>query len=128
MNAPEPPADKPLWNDLEKKFHEPARLALVTLLCEQPKGLAFQDLKEACAMTDGNLSRHLRVLEEGGVVRQNKSGRGRSARTLVTLTASGREEFLDYLQALERVLNGAKVALAPQPRPRFTLSHLAEAS
>lgn len=119
--------DKPLWTDLEKKFHEPARLALVTVLCESPAGLGFQDLKEQCSMTDGNLSRHLKVLEEGGVVQQHKSGRGRGARTLVVLTAQGRNDFLEYLQALERVLHGAMGALDPAFSP-FAFQPLAVAS
>jgi len=109
MNA----SDKPLWSDLEKKFHEPARLALVTALCESPAGLGFQELKEFCGMTDGNLSRHLKVLEEGGIVQQHKTGRGRRARTQVVLTRGGRDAFLEYLQALERVLHGALEALEP---------------
>ncbi len=99
--------DKPHWNDLEKKFHEPARLALVTALCERPGGLGFQELKQRCGMTDGNLSRHLKVLEDGHIVRMHRAGRGRKAHTQVTLTPEGREEFHLYLQALERVLHGA---------------------
>ncbi len=127
MNIPE----KPLWSDLEKKFHEPARLALVTTLCERPAGLGFQDLKARCGMTDGNLSRHLKVLEEGGVVQQHKAGRGRRARTLVILTPDGREAFLEYLQALERVLHGALDALEPGKSGRVAgeiLANLATAS
>jgi DNA-binding transcriptional ArsR family regulator len=99
--------DKPHWNDLEKKFHEPARLALVTALCDRPGGLGFQDLKQRCGMTDGNLSRHLKVLEEGRIVRMHRAGRGRKAHTQVILSPEGRDEFRLYLQALERVLHGA---------------------
>ena len=101
------------WNEIEKKFHEPARLALVTALCSCPKGLGFQDLKSQCGLTDGNLSRHLKVLEEAGIVQQHKFGKGRRSRTLVILTPAGRGEFMDYLQALERVLHGAIEALEP---------------
>jgi DNA-binding transcriptional ArsR family regulator len=109
------PMNKPHWNDLEKKFHEPARLALVTALCERPAGLGFQDLKKRCGMTDGNLSRHLKVLEEGNVVRLHRAGRGRKAHTQVTLTPEGREEFHLYLQALEKVLHGALSSLQDAP-------------
>lgn len=122
-----PTAPKPLWNDLEKKFHEPARLALVTALCEHPAGMGFLELKDRCSMTDGNLSRHLKVLEEGGVVRQHKAGKGRRSRTQVVLTPGGREAFLEYLLALERVLHGALDALEPVDEPA-TLSLLASAS
>jgi len=123
MNA----SDKPLWSDLEKKFHEPARLALVTALCESPAGLGFQELKEFCAMTDGNLSRHLKVLEEAGAIQQHKTGRGRRARTQVVMTPGGRDAFWEYLQALERVLHGALEALEPA-QPPYPFTVLAAAS
>ncbi len=113
------------WNEIAKTFHEPARLALVTALCSESKGLGFQELKSCCGLTDGNLSRHLKVLEEAGVVQQLKSGRGPRARTLVWLTARGREEFLVYLQSLERVLHGALEALEPEVSARPPLSSLA---
>ncbi len=105
------------WNEIEKKFHEPARLALVTALCGAINGLGFQDLKLHCALTDGNLSRHLKVLEEAGIVQQHKCGRGRRARTQVVLTASGRKEFLEYLHALERFLHGAIRSMEPAGHP-----------
>lgn len=114
--------DKPHWNDLEKKFHEPARLALVTALCERPGGLGFQDLKLRCGMTDGNLSRHLKVLEEGEIIRLHRAGRGRKAHTQVVLSPKGREEFHLYLQALERVLHGALTQPTPETAPRVTFA------
>ena len=116
------------WNELEKKFHEPARLALVTTLCETADGFGFQELKSRCGMTDGNLSRHLKVLEEGGVVTQHKAGKGRRARTLVVLTPEGREAFLEYLQTLEGVLNGALEALEPARMDSPVMAGLAAAS
>jgi len=44
-------------------IHERARLSVLTSLITNPKGLIFNDLKQLCSLTDGNLSRHLRVLE-----------------------------------------------------------------
>jgi DNA-binding HxlR family transcriptional regulator len=49
-------------------IHERARLSVLTSLVTNPKGLAFGDLKQLCALTDGNLNRHLRVLEQGKMV------------------------------------------------------------
>ena len=98
---------KPLWNALERSIHEPARLALVTTLCSTGTGLGFRELKESCGLTDGNLSRHLKVLETSGIIQITKKGRGRSSRTRVAMTPAGREAFMDYLQSLERVLQGA---------------------
>jgi DNA-binding transcriptional ArsR family regulator len=103
--------DKPLWNELEKSIHEPARLALVTTLCASPEGLGFQELKHQCGLTDGNLSRHLKVLEEAGIICLQKAGKGRGSHTRVTMTREGREAFLKYLHSLEQVLHGALQSL-----------------
>ncbi len=106
--------DKPLWNELEKSIHEPARLALVTTLCSSPEGLGFQELKLQCGLTDGNLSRHLKVLEEADIILLHKVGKGRHSRTKVTMTREGREAFLKYLHSLEQVLHGALQVLDPE--------------
>lgn len=119
------PINKPHWNDLEKTFHEPARLALITALCERPAGLSFQDLKQRCGMTDGNLSRHLKVLDESGIVHLHRAGRGRKAHTQVHLTPEGQDQFFLYLQALEGVLNGA---LSTRRRASSPLGTFAAAS
>lgn len=103
--------NKPLWNELEKSIHEPARLALITRLCAEKEGLGFQALKAECGLTDGNLSRHLKVLEEAKIVHQHKVGKGRSSHTTISITPDGRESFLRYLQSLEKVLHGALDAL-----------------
>jgi DNA-binding transcriptional ArsR family regulator len=103
--------NKPLWNELEKSIHEPARLALITRLCAEKQGLGFQELKADCGLTDGNLSRHLKVLEEAGIIHLHKVGKGRSSHTRVVPTPDGRESFLRYLHSLEKVLHGALDAL-----------------
>lgn len=103
--------NKPVWNDLEKSIHEPARLALVTRLCAEKDGLGFQELKSECGLTDGNLSRHLKVLEESNIICMHKVGKGRRSHTSVILTPDGREAFLRYLYSLEKVLHGALYAL-----------------
>jgi len=102
---------KPVWNDLERSIHEPARLAVVTKLCGEAAGLGFQELKQHCGLTDGNLSRHLKVLEEAGIVKLSKAGRGRKAHTRVRMTPEGREAFSRYLLSLEKILNSAMDAL-----------------
>lgn len=117
--------DKPLWNELEKSIHEPARLGLITCLCAQPDGLGFQDLKMECGLTDGNLSRHLKVMQEAGLVMIHKAGRGRTSRTKVTLTPTGRTAFLSYLHSLEKVLHVAVEALDAESQPSTHFSALA---
>lgn len=97
---------------LGKIFHEPNRLAIMSALCAAPGGLTFNDLKAACKLTDGNLSRHLAVLEEAGAVRMKKAFVGVKPRTTVFITEGGLDRFNDYLTALEEVLEQARRAQA----------------
>jgi len=111
------------YDGLDRVIHEKARLGLLTSLIAHPKGLAFSDLKQLCGLTDGNLSRHLQVLQEAGLVEIRKGYDGNRPLTTCTLTAAGRGRFLDYLAVLERVVRdaaeAAERALEPggQPRP-----------
>ena len=89
--------------DLERVFHEKARLGILTSLATHGKGLLFNDLKELCELTDGNLSRHLQVLREAGLVDIDK----RDRQTMCRLTAEGRERFESYIAELERVVRDA---------------------
>ena len=65
------------YEGLDRVIHEKARLGLLTSLMAHPKGLAFADLKQLCGLTDGNLSRHLAVLER--LVRDAAKAAGREA-------------------------------------------------
>jgi hypothetical protein len=60
------------YDGLDRVMHEKARLGVLTSLVAHPKGLAFGDLKQLCGLTDGNLSRHLRVLHEAGWSRSTR--------------------------------------------------------
>src|ERR1700752_4783734 len=64
------------YDGLDRVIHEKARLGLLTSLMAHPKGLAFADLKQLCGLTDGNLSRHLQVLQEAGLVEVTKGYEG----------------------------------------------------
>ena len=96
---------------LDRVIHERARLSVLTSLVSHPKGLAFVDLKELCALTDGNLSRHLKVLEEAGLVEIVEGHDGSRPQTLCRLTNSGRKRFLEYLTTLEQVVRDAAAAV-----------------
>ena len=103
---------------LERIFHEPSRLAIMSALCATREGLAFNDLKATCSLTDGNLNRHLKVLDEDGVIRIEKSFVGAKPRTMVHITKSGLNRFSDYLAALAEVLQNAQTAvLADERKP-----------
>ena len=100
------------YDALERIFHEPHRLAIMSALCGAMDGQAFNDLKSECELTDGNLSRHLKTLENAGAVRIKKSFVGSKPRTTVFASEEGREGFLEYLKALEGVLTRAAEAVA----------------
>ncbi len=118
MPTPESPSAPFAYDGLDRVIHEKARLGLLTSLMTQPKGLAFADLKQLCGLTDGNLSRHLQVLQEAGLVELIKGYEGNRPLTTCRLTPSGRERFLDYLAVLERVVRDAAKAAGDQAVPR----------
>ena len=95
------------YEGLDRVIHERARLSVLTSLITNPKGLTFGDLKQLCALTDGNLSRHLRVLERGKMVEIMKGHERNRPQTLCRITASGRKRYLEYLSTLEQVVRDA---------------------
>jgi DNA-binding HxlR family transcriptional regulator len=98
------------YDGLDRVIHEKARLGLLTSLMAHPKGLAFADLKQLCGLTDGNLSRHLQVLQEAGLVEVTKGYEGNRPHTSCRLTKIGRRRFLDYLAVLEQLVRDAAKA------------------
>jgi DNA-binding transcriptional ArsR family regulator len=104
------------YEGLDRVIHERARLSVLTSLVTNPKGLPFNDLKQLCGLTDGNLSRHLSVLERAKMVEINKSIEGNRPLTVCKITASGRRRYLGYLAVLEQViLDGAAAVGAETP-------------
>src|ERR1700709_288190 len=95
------------YNGLDRVIHEKARLGLLTSLMSHPKGLAFADLKQLCGLTDGNLSRHLGVLQEAGLVEVTKGYEGNRPHTSCRLTKTGRPRLLEYLAVLEGLVRDA---------------------
>lgn len=100
---------------LEKLFHEPSRLAILSALCTARKGLSFTELRDQCHLTDGNLSRHLKALEAERVVRIRKTFVGDKPRTTVELTHDGLGRFSLYLDTLAAVLQDARRAARHEP-------------
>ena len=95
------------YEGLDRVIHEKARLGVLTSLIAHPKGLLFGDLKQLCDMTDGNLSRHLQVLEEAGLIDIVKRFEGNRPQTICRITAEGRKRFMRYLAVLEQVVRDA---------------------
>lgn len=95
------------YEGLDRVIHERARLSILTSLATHPKGLAFNDLKQLCALTDGNLSRHLSVLEKARMVEIAKGHERNRPQTICRITGPGRKRYMEYLAALEQVIRDA---------------------
>jgi DNA-binding MarR family transcriptional regulator len=95
------------YDGLDRVMHEKARLGILTSLASRPEGILFNDLKDLCALTDGNLSRHLQTLEEAGLVTIWKGYSDRRPQTLCRLSKKGTARFRKYLAELERVVRDA---------------------
>lgn len=108
------------YEGLDRVIHERARLSVLTSLMTHPNGLSFVELKQLCALTDGNLARHLQVLEEDKMIHIAKEeDRGR-AQTTVRITASGRKRYMDYLAILEQVVRDAASVIEVSEDDRFS--------
>jgi DNA-binding transcriptional ArsR family regulator len=92
------------YDGLDRVIHEKARLGILTSLVAHPEGLLFNDLKELCSLTDGNLNRHLAVLEEARLVTANRPAKRGRPQTVLVMTPTGRRRFQQYLHVLEQVL------------------------
>ena len=103
------------YDGLDRVIHEKARLGVLTSLVAHPKGLAFGDLKTLCGLTDGNLSRHLHVLEEAALIEITKRFEHNRPLTVCRLTRTGRTRYLQYLTVLEQVVRDAAEAAKPEP-------------
>lgn len=95
------------YEGLDRVIHERARLSVLTSLLTNPKGLTFSDLKQLCALTDGNLSRHLSVLESAKMVEIAKGHERNRPQTVCRITPNGRKRYLEYLSTLEQVVRDA---------------------
>jgi DNA-binding MarR family transcriptional regulator len=105
------------YDGLDRVIHERARLGVLTSLIAYPKGLRFADLKQLCALTDGNLSRHLQVLQTARLVEISKGFEHNRPQTVCRITVKGRKRYLEYVAVLEQVIVDAAAALKAQTQP-----------
>ncbi len=104
------------YDGLDRVIHEKARLGILASLSSHPGGLDFAALKQLCGLTDGNLSRHLKVLHEAGFVTLEKGYKGNRPHTECRITEQGRNRFVEYLSVLEQVVrDSSNVTDADQP-------------
>ena len=99
--------DVTLFFSLDPVLHERGRLAIVSALVPH-ESLSFRELKDITKMTDGNLSVHMRTLEEADYVTVSKSFVDRRPRTQYALTKKGRQAFADYIAGLEQIVQSTK--------------------
>ena len=113
LNGPKrkPGAQPFAYAGLDRIIHERARLSVLTSLVAHARGLPFNELKQLCGLTDGNLSQHLRVLESARLVELLKGYGGSRPQTLCRITSEGRRRYLEYLAVLEQVLTDAAAAV-----------------
>ena len=89
---------------LDDVIHGRVRLGIMAYLASA-EAADFNELKAALEATQGNLSIHLRKLEEAGYITIEKSFLGRKPLTRARLTEAGRKAFADYLDAISRLLD-----------------------
>jgi len=88
---------------LDRVIHEKGRLAIMSALAAAPE-LSFTDLRDTLGMTDGNLTTHIRTLQQEGYVAVAKSFQNRRPLTTCSLTAVGRKAFTEYINLLEQIV------------------------
>jgi len=79
--------------ELDRIFHEKARLGILTTIIATPDELNFNEIKELCGLTDGNLNRHLKVLIDSKILSVKKTGSGRNTNSQYRMTDKGRQQF-----------------------------------
>ena len=91
---------------LDETIHQPTRLRMMTMLVSQPEGgrLAYGFIQTTLGLTGGNLTSHLRKLEDADYLAMTKEFMDSKPRTWVEATLTGRKAFAEYLSNLEKTL------------------------
>lgn len=92
---------------LDETIHQRTRLALLSVLADSG-GAEVRLLKRVLGLTDGNLGRHLNVLQKAGLIVTSTTGRGRTSRTWVQLTDRGLAGYLEEIRTLKAVFEQIK--------------------
>jgi DNA-binding MarR family transcriptional regulator len=93
--------------EIDRIIHEKGRLAIMSMLAASAE-LSFTELREALEMTDGNLTTHIRTLQEAGYVSVTKSFHNKRPLTTCALTPQGKKAFSNYINLLERIVQQTK--------------------
>lgn len=92
---------------IDRVIHEKGRLAIMSMLAASPE-LSFTEMRDALNMTDGNLTTHIRTLQEAGYVSVTKSFQNNRPHTSCALTPAGKRAFTTYINLLEQIIQQNK--------------------
>jgi DNA-binding MarR family transcriptional regulator len=92
---------------LDRVIHEKGRMAIMSLLAATGE-MSFTEIRDTLNMTDGNLSMHIRTLQESGYVAVTKTFRERKPLTTCALTDAGRKGFAQYIDLLDQIVKASK--------------------
>lgn len=94
-------------NDIDDVIHGRLRLGVMAYLSAASPAI-FGELRDKVGATDGNLSTHLKKLEEAGYVTQEKRFVGKKPQTRVFLTDKGRKAWIVWIQRMEAIMRAAE--------------------
>ena len=92
---------------LDRVIHEKGRLAIMSMLAASPE-LSFTEMRDTLSMTDGNITTHIRTLQEAGYLSVTKSFQNNRPLTTCALTAAGKRAFAHYINLLEQIIRQTK--------------------
>jgi predicted ArsR family transcriptional regulator len=92
---------------LDRVIHEKGRLAIMSLLAASAQ-LSFTEMRDTLGMTDGNITAHVRTLQESGYISVTKEFKGGRPLTTYALTSEGRKAFTAYINLLEQIVQQTK--------------------
>jgi DNA-binding MarR family transcriptional regulator len=88
-------------------IHEKGRMAIMSLLAARDE-LSFTELRDSLGMTDGNITTHIRTLQQAGYIGVTKSFQEKRPLTTCSLTPAGRKAFESYINLLEQIVKQNK--------------------
>ena len=92
---------------IDRVIHEKGRLAIMSMLAASPE-LSFTEMRDTLGMTDGNLTTHIRTLQEAGYIAITKSFQNNRPLTTCALTSAGKKAFANYINLLEAIIQQTK--------------------
>jgi DNA-binding MarR family transcriptional regulator len=98
--------------DLDDTVHQRVRLGILTIANESRK-VEFRFLQETMGLTAGNLSQHIRVLEEAGLINVQKGTEGRRPRTWVSITRVGKVALRQEIAVLKALVGRVEGSRGP---------------